>query len=120
MAKEPNLHAVQFFLKVYDIVSEIPEGKVATYGQLALLAGRPHAPRMAGYAMSRAPIEKNLPCHRVVNREGKMAPVHAFGGEQIQRCLLEREGVAFLPNGRIDMKKHLWRPNISGGSGKES
>ncbi len=98
-----------FLLTVYNIVSAIPEGRVATYGQIALLAGRPNAPRMVGYAMSRAPLE--LPCHRVVSRQGKMAPIHAFGGQDIQRRLLEREGITFLQNGCIDIKKHVWKPD---------
>ena len=104
----------KFFAKVYDIVSRIPEGQVATYGQIAIMAGNPHASRIVGYAMSSAPSERNLPCHRVVNREGSMAPHHAFGGQDIQRFMLEGEGITFKPNGCIDMDKHLWRPHKSG------
>lgn len=101
-----------FYQKVYEIVSDIPEGRVATYGQIAWMAGKPEAPRAVGYAMSRAPLELGLPCHRVVNREGRMAPGHVFGGEQQQRVLLEQEGVTFKENGCIDMEKHLWRSSV--------
>ena len=98
-----------FFEKVYDIVSKIPKGNVATYGQIAFLAGRPHAARVVGYALSKAPTQKNLPCHRVVNIKGAMHPEHVYGNQDFQRLLLEKEGITFLPNGCIDMKKHLWR-----------
>ncbi len=98
-----------FFERVYDIVSRIPEGRVATYGQIALMLGNPYASRIVGYAMHSAPPERNLPCHRVVNREGRMAPGNIFGGEKVQRTRLEKEGITFLDNGCIDMDKHLWR-----------
>lgn len=98
----------QFFERVYAIVARIPAGFVATYGQIAVMAGSPYASRVVGYAMNRAPEGRNLPCHRVVNRLGQMAPDSVFGGQQLQRALLAAEGVAFLADGCIDMKKHLW------------
>lgn len=98
-----------FFKKVYQIVAQIPEGKVATYGQIAALLGEPRHARIVGWAMHDAPKELNLPCHRVVNKSGNLSPGYIFGpGEQ--RVLLEREGVSFLGNGRINMKEHLWEP----------
>ncbi len=103
-----NSNQSKFFDKVYDIVSRIPEGSVATYGQIALMTGNPYASRIVGYAMNRAPSDRNLPCHRVVNREGRMAPDSIFGGQELQRDMLEKEGITFLENGCIDMKKHLW------------
>jgi len=106
------MNGTKFFTRVYDIVSRIPEGQVATYGQIAFMAGNPYASRIVGYAMSRAPSEQ-LPCHRVVNKQGKMAPDQVFGGQDIQRSMLEQEGVTFKPNGCIDMKKHLWNLNTS-------
>jgi methylated-DNA-protein-cysteine methyltransferase-like protein len=112
------MNETRFFAKVYAIVSGIPEGKVATYGQIALMAGNPYASRMVGYAMSRAPSNK-LPCHRVVNRDGRMAPGHVFGGQDIQRSMLEREGITFRPNGCINMEKHLWRHTPGGPVKKE-
>jgi methylated-DNA-protein-cysteine methyltransferase related protein len=98
----------ELYQKIYEIVADIPEGKVATYGQIAWMAGRPGAPRIVGYAMRMVPFELKLPCHRVVNKAGKMAPDHVFGGEQLQRTILEQEGVTFLSNGCIDMKKCQW------------
>lgn len=103
-----NMHRKGFFSMVYEIVAQIPEGKVLTYGQIAMMLGNPYASRIVGYAMSSAPPEQNLPCHRVVNKEGKMAPGNIFGGQENQRYMLEREGVTFTENGCIDMKKHLW------------
>lgn len=98
-----------YYQRVYRIVAKIPAGSVATYGQVALLTGSPLAARQVGYAMSGA-TDRGLPCHRVVNRLGEMAPSHAFGGQEVQRAMLEAEGITFLPDGRIDLKTHLWKP----------
>ena len=94
------------FEKIYEGVKSIPEGKVATYGQVALLAGNPRWARVVGYALHVNPYPGIIPCHRVVNREGGVAPGFAFGGEGIQRQLLESEGIVFEPNGRIDLEKY--------------
>ena len=92
--------------RVYQLVAQIPKGKVATYGQLALLAGSPRASRIVGAAMFRAPA--GLPCHRVLYRDGTLCCDEAFGGKEIQRQLLEAEGAPFLPDGRVDLKRCLW------------
>jgi methylated-DNA-protein-cysteine methyltransferase-like protein len=97
-----------FFRQVYEIVARIPEGKVVTYGQLAICLGSPRAARTVGWAMKSAPADVNLPCHRVVNRLGNMSPDHVFGGADVQRSRLEREGVTFDTEGRVDLDKHLW------------
>ena len=97
-----------FCNKTYEIVAKIPVGKVATYGQIAEMLGDPSIAREVGYAMSRAPAGHSLPCHRVVNRTGALAPEYAFGGREKQRAMLEVEGITFLANGRIDMSRHLW------------
>ena len=94
------------FEKIYEVVKSISEGKVATYGQVALLAGNPRWARVVGYALHVNPEPGIIPCHRVVNREGKVAPGFAFGGEGVQRQLLESEGIVFEPNGRIDLEKY--------------
>ena len=91
------------FQQFYDIVSRIPHGRVATYGQIAAMADHPRAARMVGWALHSSPAELNLPCHRVVNREGRTAP-----GWTEQRALLEAEGVSFTPDGRVDLLTHLW------------
>lgn len=92
--------------RVYRLVSKIPEGKISTYGQLAMLAGSPRASRIVGAAMYRAPA--GLPCHRVIYSSGALCCDRAFGGKEVQRQMLEREGVPFLPDGRVDLKKCLW------------
>lgn len=92
--------------RIYKLVNQIPKGKVATFGQLAAMAGSPRASRIAGAAMYRAPA--GLPCHRVLYGDGRLCCDHAFGGQAIQRGMLEEEGVAFLENGKVDLKKHLW------------
>ena len=94
------------FEKIYEVVKSIPEGKVATYGQVALLAGNPRWARVVGYALHVNPYPGIIPCHRVVNREGRVAPGFAFGGEGVQRQLLESEGIVFEPDGRIDLEKY--------------
>jgi methylated-DNA-protein-cysteine methyltransferase related protein len=96
-----------FFSKVYDLVEQIPEGRVMTYGQIAALLGHPRGARLVGWAMHSVPGGRLLPCHRVVNKTGTLAPSHIFGEDE-QRKLLEKEGVTFRENGSIDMKKHLW------------
>ena len=92
-----------FYTEVYNIVKEKPEGNVVTNGQLAKLARRPQCSRMGGQAMFNAPRELNLPCHRVVNSQGRLAPNWTE-----QRELLEKEGIAFKKNGCVDLKKHIW------------
>ena len=81
------------FEKIYEQVKRIPEGRVATYGQIAALAGRPRAARVVGYALHKNPMPGVIPCHRVVNREGKVSPAFAFGGKNMQIELLTKEGV---------------------------
>lgn len=97
-----------FAQQVYAVVAQIPTGKVATYGQIAEMVGDVLAAREVGHIMSCVPAELKLPCHRVVNRTGVLAPEYAFGGQDRQRALLEAEGVTFLADGRIDMVLHLW------------
>ena len=98
-----------FFDRVYQVVRQIPKGSVATYGQVAFLAGSPRAARVVGYALHHNPMPGVIPCHRVVNREGRMAPGFAFGGPEIQRGMLEKEGVTFDEDGKVLLKKHQWR-----------
>lgn len=97
-----------FCNRVYEIVAKIPTGKVATYAQIAEMLGDPAAARDVGHAMSHAPAGHSLPCHRVVNRTGALAPEYAFGGQEKQRAMLEAEGITFFSDGRIDMSRHLW------------
>ncbi|OZG60321.1 cysteine methyltransferase [Bifidobacterium lemurum] len=89
--------AESFSQRVYDVVRRIPEGKVATYGQVAALAGAPRSARFVGFALHSNPEPGVIPCHRVVFRDGSLAPGFAFGGPDVQRELLEDEGVVFIP-----------------------
>ena len=118
-----------FFERVYGLVQEIPRGKVATYGQIAKILGAPKMSRFVGYALHANPYadEKLLsqngfdcknhtsrivPCHRVVNRFGAVCSGFAFGGADVQRRLLEAEGVIFKSNGNIDLDKCLWKSDL--------
>lgn len=98
-----------FFEDSYEIVRQIPKGRVASYGQVARLMGHPRKARQVGYAMHASPgIEGGVPCHRVVFKDGSLAPGFAFGGPGEQRRLLEEEGVLFSPNGKVNMEACAW------------
>ncbi|WNY29275.1 DNA base-flipping protein [Methanimicrococcus stummii] len=97
------------YQEVYLIVANIPPGKVATYGQIAMMIGGLTA-RQVGYAMKTAP--SGLPAHRVVNSLGKLSPEYVFGSQELQRKALEKEGVTFTAAGNIQMRKHLWGNNF--------
>ena len=94
--------------QVFAVVARIPRGRVTTYGRIAAAVGRPRAARIIGGILHRAPAEANLPFHRVVNREGTLAPAHVFGGANNQRRMLEDEGIIFTEDGKIDMKRCMW------------
>lgn len=89
------------FEQIYAVVSRIPRGKVASYGQVARLAGNPRWARVVGYALHVNPDPAHIPCFRVVNRFGEVSEAFAFGGGNRQRELLLDEGVAFDENGRV-------------------
>lgn len=100
-----------FFSAVYRIVQQIPRGRVATYGQIAMLAGNPRMSRQVGWALHQNPDEAHIPCHRVVNRFGGLAPSFVFGegiGEQRRR--LESEGIAVTPQDTVDLRIYQWHP----------
>lgn len=98
-----------FFDEVYDVVRQVPEGRVATYGQVARLVGRPHSARFVGFAMHDSPgMAAGVPCHRIVFRDGSLAPGFAFGGPGAQREMLEAEGVPFTADGRVDLASCQW------------
>lgn len=96
------------FEKIYEVVKQIPSGKVATYGQIAALAGNPRMSRIVGYALHVNPNPDEIPCFRVVNRFGETSGSFAFGGPDEQRRLLELDGIEFKSDGRIDLKKYIW------------
>ncbi|MCD7902123.1 MAG: MGMT family protein [Bacteroides sp.] len=99
-----NSYNEKFYQEVYEIVKEIPEGCVTTYGEIAQLLGRPNNSRMVGNALSVVPIDLSLPCHRVVNAQGRLVP-----GWIEQKQLLMVEGVIFRTNGYVNMKQCRWK-----------
>ncbi len=96
------------FDKIYEVVKKIPKGKVATYGQIAILAGNPHWSQIVGYALHVNPDPENIKCYRVVNRFGNVSKSFAFGGENVQIKLLEEEGVK-VKNGKVDLLVYGWQ-----------
>ena len=97
------------FERVYAAVRLIPRGSVATYGQIAEAIGNKRLARVVGYALHVNPEPGVIPCHRVVNRLGETSSAFAFGGEDMQKTLLEEEGVEFDESGRVDLQKYQWR-----------
>ena len=96
------------FERIYQVVRSIPRGKVATYGQVAALAGNPRWARVVGYALHVNPDPGMIPCHRVVTRFGETSNAFAFGGEDRQKALLEDEGILFDEAGRVLLDRFLW------------
>jgi len=105
--KRNNMTEKSTFELIYDIVKQIPKGRVATYGQVASLAGNRRWSRVVGYALHANPDPENIPCHRVVNRLGEVSKAFAFGGENRQIDLLEAEGVK-TKMGRVDLEQYQW------------
>ncbi len=96
--------------KIYAVVQKIPEGRVATYGQIAALAGLAGLARQVGYALAALPEETDLPWQRVINARGEVSLRREPGRDGFQRHLLEEEGVAFGPAGRVDLARFGWEP----------
>jgi len=95
--------------RIWSVVRRIPRGKVATYGQVAELAGLEGHARQAGYAMHALPPNSNVPWHRVINSRGEVSPRTSGDSHELQRLLLEDEGVVFDLRGRCDLKKYRWK-----------
>lgn len=87
---------------------QIPRGKALSYGDVAKLAGSPRASRQVGWALHCNPRPGIIPCHRVVFKNGSVSSGFAFGGPEVQRALLEAEGVVFDENNKVDMTKYRW------------
>ena len=98
------------YRRIYAVVRRIPRGRIATYGQVAGLAGLPGRARQVGYAMYALPNGAKVPWHRVVNAAGAISRRRVPGAELSQRILLEREGVKFGPKGRISLEAFGWKP----------
>lgn len=98
------------YARIYAVVRRIPKGRVASYGQVAELAGLPRAARQVGYAMAALAPNARVPWQRVVNARGEVSERAEPGADQLQRLLLEREGVRFDAAGRIDFARFGWQP----------
>ncbi len=100
------------YRRIYAVVRRVPRGRIASYGQVARLAGLPGRARQVGYAMYALPNGSDVPWHRVVNAAGAISRRRVPGAELSQRLLLEREGVRFGPGGRISLEQFGWKPRI--------
>ena len=95
---------------VCQLVRLIPAGSVATYGQMAAYSGSPRAARQVGAVLAGLPQDTPVPWQRVINAAGAISPRAKAGAVEIQRMLLEEEGVSFRSDGTVDLHKHLWHP----------
>ncbi len=92
------MHMTEFEKRVYEAVCTIPRGEVRSYGDVAMMAGYPGASRAVGNALHKNPDSDSIPCHRVVYSDGRLSPAYAFGGIDVQKALLETEGVKIIDN----------------------
>ncbi len=107
MAAEPN-----FFERVYEVVKQIPSGRVTSYGAVARYLGSAQSSRMVGWAMNSSHNREDIPAQRVVNRLGMLTGKHHFGGTSAMQQLLESEGVKIKENQILDFKTIFWDPNL--------
>ncbi len=91
--------------RIYEAVKKIPKGRVATYGKIAEMAGNPKMSRAVGNALHKNPDPEHIPCHRVLNAQGRLAAAFVFGGEGVQKQRLEAEGVV-VTDGKVDLEKY--------------
>ena len=101
-----------FFERVYEIVRQIPEGKVTSYGAIAKAIGAARSARLVGWAMNASHNLEDVPAHRVVNRIGILSGKHHFEGTNLMQQLLENEGIQVVDNQIIDFEKHFWEPEF--------
>ena len=99
-----------FFERVYEIVRQIPAGKVTSYGAIAKALGTARSARMVGWAMNASHNLEDVPAHRVVNRKGLLTGKHHFEGTNLMQQLLENEGIIIKENQILDLEKHYWEP----------
>ena len=109
--KKPNSDTDNFFERVYEIVRQIPEGKVTSYGAIAKALGAAKSARMVGWAMNASHKLEDVPAHRVVNRIGMLSGKHHFEGTNLMQQLLENEGVKVVNNKVDDFKIFFWEPS---------
>ena len=104
---------VSFFERVYEIVRQIPFGKVTSYGAIAKALGAARSARMVGWAMNACHDLEDVPAHRVVNRKGLLTGKHHFDGTNLMQQLLESEDIEVKNNQIIDLENHFWEPKNS-------
>lgn len=99
---------------IYDIVRQIPQGRVATYGQVADLANLYGKARLVGYALYRVDLRSSdIPWHRVINAKGEISQSpFRYGTDCLQQVLLEQEGIKFSAEGKVNLQEYLWRPEV--------
>lgn len=110
VASESPRH--ESYERIYAVVRQIPVGRVATYGQVAALAGLPGHARQVGYALHALKEGSNVPWHRVINAKGEVSLRAEAGWDNFQRHLLEEEGVVFDERGRVDLERERWEPSL--------
>ena len=110
--KKPTSNNDNFFERVYEIVRQIPEGKVTSYGAIAKAIGAARSARMVGWAMNASHNLEDVPAHRVVDRIGILSGKHHFEGTNLMQQLLENEGIQVVDNQIIDFEKHFWEPEF--------
>jgi methylated-DNA-protein-cysteine methyltransferase-like protein len=117
MVHNARMPAAGTYARIYAVVRRIPRGRVATYGQVARLAGLAGHARQVGYALHALPDGQRVPWHRVINAQGRVSPRAEPGWSEVQRQLLEREGVRFDTEGRTQLGRFQWRPRAVGHRG---
>ena len=105
-----SFEAINTQQKIWQVVAAIPAGSVASYGQVAKLAGLPNAARQVGRTLKNLPKDTKLPWHRVINSQGTISLPNSSRGHYIQKQRLEAEGITFKSGGKIDLKKFGWKP----------
>ncbi|MCY2686199.1 MGMT family protein [Salinimicrobium sp. TH3] len=104
------MNKISFFDRVYEVVRQIPMGKVTSYGAIAIYLGATGSSRMVGWAMNNASKMEDIPAHRVVNRNGLLTGKHHFPGSRVMEQMLEAEGVEVRDDKVIDFQLHFWDP----------
>ena len=108
------------YQRIYQVVQQIPSGKVATYGQVAELANLANQARQVGYALYRLAPNTDVPWHRVINAKGQISQsIFRHGTDDLQRQLLEGEGIVFNQQAQIDLKTYRWQPSALSAGGCE-
>ena len=101
-----------FFERVYNIVRQVPFGRVTSYGAIARYLGTARSARVVGWAMNKSHAIEDVPAHRVVNRKGLLTGKHHFDGTNLMEQLLENEGVRVRDHQVVDFEKHFWDPSL--------